>query len=276
MRRTLAVALVALTAGIGFAAAALGSSGDSRHPAAIGPPNGGGAGWRPSIKSAKRYAEHRAGDVSFAVIDLDGRLRAFHGSGTAPTASVIKVMFLTAYLRQRSVRHRHLRPADRRLLSPMIRRSDNVAATRVRDIVGRDAIERLARAARMRDFTYNETWGLSRTSARDQARFMYRLRRYIPKRHRRYARKLLSSIVPSQRWGIAKVKSKGWKLFFKGGWGTGTGRVDHQVALLQEHRRRIAVAILTQFDPSHSYGKRTLKGVAERLLRGLPRLPRRF
>src|SRR5436190_6957354 len=61
---------------------------------------------------------------------------------------------------------------------------------------------------------------------------------------------------------IAKVKSKGWKLFFKGGWGTGTGRVDHQVALLQEHRRRIAVAILTQFDPSHSYGKRTLKGVA--------------
>ena len=69
---------------------------------------------------------------------------------------------------------------------------------------------------------------------------------------------------------------KGWEFYFKGGWGTGTGRVDHQVAFLEEHGRRIAVAILTEFDPSHSYGKRTLKGVAERLLRGLPRLPRRF
>jgi Beta-lactamase enzyme family len=276
MRRTVAVALVALTAGIGFAAAALGSPAAPRQAAAIGPPNGGGAGWQPGIHRAKRYAKRRAGVVSFAVIDLDGRMRSFHASGTAPTASVIKVMFLTAYLRRSSVRHRRLHSADRRLLAPMIRRSDNVAATRVRDIVGRGAIERLARDAGMRDFTYNQVWGLSRTSARDQARFMYHLRRYIPKRHRRYARHLLSNIVPSQRWGIAEVKPKGWKLYFKGGWGTGTGRVDHQVAFLQEHGRRIAVAILTEFNPSHSYGKRTLKGVAERLLRGLPRLPRRF
>lgn len=270
------MALVTLTAGIGFAATAVGSPDAPRQPAAIGPPNGGGGGWQPGIHSAKRYAKRRAGEVSFAVIDLDGQMRSFHGSGTAPTASVIKVMFLTAYLRQPSVRHRGLRPADRRLLDPMIRRSDNVAATRVRDIVGREAIERVARDAGMRDFSYNQVWGLSRTSARDQVRFMYHLGRYIPKRHRRYARRLLSSIVPSQRWGIAEVKPEGWKLYFKGGWGTGTGRVDHQVAYLQEHGRRIAVAILTEFDPSHSYGKRTLKGVAARLLRGLPRLPRRF
>jgi hypothetical protein len=276
MRRTLAVALAVLTAGIGFSAAALGSSGAPRQPAAIGPPNGGGAGWQPGIHSAKRYAKRRAGEVSFAVIDLSGRMRSFHAGDTAPTASVIKVMFLTAYLRQRSVRHRRLRPADRRLLAPMIRRSDNVAATRVRDIVGRDAIERVARDAGMGDFSYNQVWGLSRTSARDQVRFMYHLGRYIPKRHRRYARHLLSSIVPSQRWGIAQVEPKGWKLYFKGGWGTATGRVDHQVAFLEEHGRRIAVAILTEFDPSHSYGQRTLQGVAARLLRGLPRLPRRF
>jgi hypothetical protein len=186
------------------------------------------------------------------------------------------VMFLAAYLRQASVRHRGLRRADRRLLDPMIRRSDSVAATRVRDIVGRNAIERVARDAGMRDFSYDQVWGLSRTSARDQVRFMYHLGRHIPRRHRRYARHLLSSIVPSQRWGIAEVEPKGWKLYFKGGWGSGTGRVDHQVAFLEEHGRRIAVAILSEFDPSHSYGKRTLKGVAARLLRGLPRLPRRF
>jgi len=228
------------------------------------------------MRSAQRYAHRRSGAVSFAVIDLDGRMRSFHGAGTAPAASVFKVMLLATYLRQGSVRHRRLHDSDRRLLGPMIRRSDNAAATRVRDIVGRGAIEGLAHDAHMRDFRYDQVWGLSRTSARDQARFMYRLGRYIPKRHWRYAKRLLSSIVGPQRWGIGHVRPKGWHLYFKGGWGSGTGRVDHQVAFLTRNRYRIAVAILTEFDPSHSYGKRTLKGVAKRLLRGLPRLPARF
>jgi lipopolysaccharide export LptBFGC system permease protein LptF len=84
----------------------------------------------------------------------------------------------------------------------------------------------------MRDFRYRAIWGLSRTSPRDQARFMYHLPSYIPGRHRAYALHLLARIVHSQRWGIGRVPHRGWKLYFKGGWGTGTGLVDHQVALL--------------------------------------------
>ena len=156
----------------------------------------------------------------------------------------------------------------------MIRVSDSVAATRVRDIVGVPAIERLADRARMRAFRYNPVWGLSRIDASDQARFMYHLGRYIPRRHRRYARRLLSTIVPSQRWGIGRVRPRGWKLYFKGGWATGTGRVDHQVALLERDGHRVSIAILTQFDPSHHYGKKTLQGVSRRLLRNLPPLQR--
>lgn len=57
----------------------------------------------------------------------------------------------------------------------------------------------------------------------------------------------------------------------QGGWGSGTGRVDHQVALLTRRRHRVSVAIFTQFDPDHAYGKRTLRGVASRLLAGLSR-----
>jgi hypothetical protein len=34
----------------------------------------------------------------------------------------------------------------------------------------------------------------------------------------------------------------------------------------------VALAMLTEFNPSHGYGTRTLEGLAERLLRGLPRL----
>jgi Beta-lactamase enzyme family len=262
MRRAIACVL---------ATAALGGSGIAL--AASGPPRGGGVGWQPDVAAARAYAKSRSGTISFAVIGLDHRMRAYHPAETAPAASVFKVMLLATYLRRSSVRHRELTSADKRLLGPMIRVSDSVAATRVRDIVGVPAIERLARDAGMKRFKYNTVWGLSRIDAVDQVRFMYHLMRFIPSRHRAYARFLLSHIVPSQSWGVGRVKPPGWKLYFKGGWATGTGRVDHQVAYLARHGHKVAIAILTQFDPSHLYGEETLKGISARLLRGLPRLP---
>lgn len=223
--------------------------------------------WHPHIAAARRYARHRAGEVSFATIDQRGSFRGYHVRETAPMASTFKVMLLASLLRKRG--DHPLSRRDRRLLAPMIRRSDSVAATTVRDMVGPRRIRRLARLARMRDFQYNPVWGLSRSSPRDEARFMYHLQRYIPRRHRAYARYLLSHVIRSQRWGIGRVVPRGWKLFLKGGWGSGTGLVDHQVALLKHGRKRIALAIFTQFNPDHAYGKQTLRGVAARLLAGL-------
>lgn len=186
-------------------------------------------------------------------------------------ASVFKVMLLVAYLRQPDVARRPLRGWERRLLVPMVRRSDDYAATRIRDLAGPGRIARLARRAGMRDFTYDPVWGMSRTSARDQARFMRSLGRFLPHRHRRWARWQLRKITPGQRWGVARARHPGWRLHFKGGWGSGSGAVDHQVALLRGRGRAISLAILTTSSPSHAYGKATLEGVAKRLLRGLPR-----
>src|SRR5205807_9720481 len=92
----------------------------------------------------------------------------------------------------------------------------------------------------------------------------------LVQRHRAYAMALLAGIVPSQRWGIGEVAPRGWKLYFKGGWGYGTGLLDHQVVLLVRGCVRISVAVLTMHDGSHAYGKDTLKGIFARLLRGLP------
>jgi Beta-lactamase enzyme family len=223
--------------------------------------------WHPHVAAARHYAQGRAGEVAFATIDQRGRFAGYRVRSTAPMASTFKVMLLAALLRKRN--HNPLSEGDRRLLRPMIRRSDNYAATTVRDMVGERRIRRLARVAGMRDFQYNPIWGLSRSSPRDQARFMYHLQRYVPGRHRAYARYLLSHVVGWQRWGIGRVVPPGWKLFLKGGWGSGTGLVDHQVALLKHRRKRVALAIFTQLDPDHAYGKRTLRGVAARLLRGL-------
>jgi hypothetical protein len=227
--------------------------------------------WRPDVKRARKYAKQRTGDVRFAVRDPRGKWRDFHGGRTSPMASTIKVMLLAAYLRRPSVRDRSLRGDERNLLGPMIRRSDNDAATRVRDIVGKNAIQRVARDGRMHRFRYSSIWGLSRASARDGASLMSRFEKVVPRRHEGYAKHLLASIVLSQRWGVARARPRGWKLFFKGGWGVGTGNVNHQIAFLQRHGTRVALAIHTEFSRSHAYGKKTLEGVASRLLRGLRR-----
>jgi hypothetical protein len=235
--------------------------------------------WDPGVVAARRYARSRPGDVSFAIVDLRSRLRGFRESRTAPAASTIKAMLLAAYLRQRSVRDRRLRADEKALLEPMIRASDNAAGSQVAALVG-EGVERLARVARMRDFqwVWEPGWlgGQSQISARDQARFFFRYSRYLPKRHRRFARRLLASIVPWQRWGIADVRPPGWHLYFKGGWGIeddGVGTVNHQVAFLTRGECRIAIAILTEHNPATATGAETQRGIAKRLLRGIRRAP---
>jgi len=58
-------------------------------------------------------------------------------------------------------------------------------------------------------------------------------------------------------------------VYFKGGWGSGSGAVDHQVALLTHGDIRLSVAVLTASNGSHATGKATLECVFRRLLRGL-------
>ena len=228
-----------------------------------------GRQWQPSVGAAANYASHRHGVIAFAV-RTPTRHWGWHATRVFPSASVLKAMLLVAYLDLPSVRARSLGPQDRALLAPMIRRSDNADAGRVLGIVGAARLRGLAYRAGMRRFTpVTGIWGLSRIDAADQARYFLRIDSLLAPRHRAYALKLLNTITPAQRWGIARVRPPGWRLYFKGGWGSGTGWVDHQVALLTRGDERVSVAILTFQDGSHAYGKETLRGIAARLLRGL-------
>ncbi len=181
---------------------------------------------------------------------------------------------MVALLRERGVRHDSLTSAEKHLLGPMIKRSDNAAATAIYNRVGERALYRLANEAQMKHFTTQPLWGLSTITPREQARFMYRLERFIPRRHRAYALHLLTRIVGSQRWGIPPVAPQGWHLHFKGGWsGAPSWRVN-QVMLLRRPPRRLSIAILTEEQPSQLYGERSIEGVAKRLLRRYNRATR--
>jgi len=224
-----------------------------------------GERWRPGVQGAREYASNRAGTVSFAV-RTRRHLYGHDSRMTMSSASVVKAMLMVTYLNRKGVRDRKLNGADHALLAPMVTRSGNVAASRVRDIVGNGALEHLAGRVGMRDFATAAIWGATQITAADQTKLFLEIERYVVRRHRDTALRLLSSIVPRQRWGVARVIPRGWAFYFKGGW---TSAVQHQVGLLRRGDRRIAIAVLTTGSPSASYGRETERGVALRLLRDL-------
>lgn len=222
--------------------------------------------WRPHVREAEAYASKRAGEVSFAV-RTGHHLYGYKSRRTMSSASVVKAMLMVTYLNSDGVRDRKLNGADLALLEPMITRSDNEAANQVYGIVGSEGLYHLARRVGMRNFSTMPQWGGSQITAADQTRFFLRIERYVVRRHRDTALRLLSSIVPEQRWGVARVIPRGWAFYFKGGW---TSVVQNQVGLLRRADRRVAIAVLT-YGSSTAYGRETERGVALRLLRGLRR-----
>jgi zinc D-Ala-D-Ala dipeptidase len=219
------------------------------------------------LAQARHYIAKRRCICSFAVIDTRGRLRGFVPHRVYVSASVVKAMLLVSYLRK--LGHRAPNAAERAALGPMIRKSDNRSATAVYRRVGDAALRGLAQRAGMRRFSIAGFWANAHFSAEDQARFMRRFDRLVPRRNRAYARGLLASVVRRQRWGFSRFSLRhGWATFFKGGWRrTGRGQLVHEVAMFQRGRRRFSLAVLTDGNPTQAYGRRTLRGVAKRLFR---------
>jgi hypothetical protein len=218
------------------------------------------------VDAARHFARTRAGDVAFAVLDVHGEhVRGLQRTTHFRSASVVKAMMMVSVLRQAA--RRRLTHTERKRLWPMITRSDNAAASAIFADIGKRGLRRIARVAGMRKFTpAGPVWGLSQITADDQVRFFMHIDELVPARHRHYARKLLSSIVKGQRWGIAPVARRGGlKIFFKGGFVPG---ITHQVALLEDRAtgERIALAVLTRNSPSMAYGEKTVEGIAARVL----------
>jgi hypothetical protein len=225
--------------------------------------------WRPDIAGATGYARGRTGDIAFAVRTAH-RFEGYRADHQEWSASVVKAMLLVAYLDRPSVSGRALSPGERAVLGPMIRASNNDDAQQIFDTVGQSGLSALARRVGMTHFATNPVWGETQITPRDQTRFFLGIDGFVAARHRSYAMRLLRSVIPSQRWGVGELAPAGWRLYFKGGWGYGTGLEDHQVALLVRGCARVSIAVLTMYDGSHAYGKQTLKGIFARLLRGFP------
>ena len=214
-----------------------------------------------SIVEAERFAAHRLGGVSFAVMRTDGRIRGLHANHREPSASVVKAMLLAAYLRS----GRPLTPAIRATLARMIQVSDNGAAHRIYDIVGAAGLRGVGRAVGMTRLKIDRWLFDTGITAADQVRLFFNLGDAVGTRRLVYAKRLLRSIVGYQSWGIPfAARPKGWRVWFKGGW---RGDLTHQSAQLIRGRIKIAISVLTTGNPSMAYAEGTIAGIARRLIR---------
>lgn len=219
------------------------------------------------VTRARVFASSRSGAVSFAVVDTSGRIRCYRCHVRYVSASVVKAMLLVAYLNRLAEDHEPLTSSHYAILAAMIGVSDNSSATDIYRRVGDARLYRLANRANMSGFDVSGDWGTAKITAADQARFFSRIGELTPAGYRGYVRKLLSSVVPAQAWGIPEVSRPKWKTFFKGGWRETTrGNLVHQVARLERGRLSVTIAVLTDGNPGDAYGRATIRGVAARLL----------
>jgi D-alanyl-D-alanine dipeptidase len=222
------------------------------------------------LRAVQRWLRSRGATTSWALIDSWGRMHRFAPDRLYVSASLVKAMLLVAYLR--GIGNRAPDAGERASLGPMITESSNDAADAIYYRVGDAALHRLARLVGMRSFSVAGYWGNAQLAAEDQVRFFRRIDRLVPRASREYARGLLSSIVSYQRWGFSRYSlAAGFSTFFKGGWrGTDAGALVHEAALFERGRTRIAMAVLSDGNPSHEYGAETLRGVARRIFRPKP------
>jgi hypothetical protein len=217
-----------------------------------------------AVAAAREWIRDRDGDVAFAVIDSNGETAGgYREHEPFQLASLAKAVLLVATLRADPTPD----AATQATLTSMVTESDNDAAYTIFGRVGAKGMKAVARAADMEDYHQGAGWVDTRASAADEARLFSQLESLVPAAGRRLARDLLSGVTPMQRWGIpAAAGPEGWTSYFKGGWLGMDNKLMVQAAWLEKGKKSWALAVMTDENPTRSYGWDTEKGVTGLLL----------
>ena len=202
---------------------------------------------------------------SWSLIDSWGRLHGFAPHRVYVSASLVKAMLLTSYLR--GIGNRMPDAAERAVLGPMITVSSNDAADTIYYRVGDAALYRLAKAAGMKSFSVAGYWANAHFSAEDQARFFNRIDRLIPKALARLRARppVLDRLLPAL--GLLALRRRGgFQDLLQGRLARHRpGPARARGGAVRARRTRFSMAVLTDGNPSHEYGTETLRGVAQRV-----------
>jgi beta-lactamase class A len=168
-----------------------------------------------------------AGSPEFSVAVLDkktGQKYAYRGTVKYDTASIVKAQILACMLLHDQDGDHDPTSGEMALAKPMIRLSDNNAATALfQHVGGRTAVGRCNKRLGLTQTVVNSSWGLTRTTADDQIRLLSELVDTSGPLHadsRKTAFTLMSTVSSAQDWGVPSIAAAGETATVKNGWDT--------------------------------------------------------
>jgi len=219
----------------------------------------------------------RSSSVGLAVYDrVSGLTCKFHPHWHFDSASVVKVTILSALLRKLQQEHRGLTAQQKELATEMITVSDNNAASTLWAETGRPSLQHFLDLAGM-----NETqlgpggyWGLTQITAHDELTLLELLTLTNPvlsNASRNYVLGLMARVIPSERWGVPAGAPADVTVHVKNGWlpqPTHGWRIN-SIGSFSGHGRDYMIVVLSQDNPTMTYGVNTVQAIAEVINRAL-------
>jgi hypothetical protein len=222
----------------------------------------------------------RRGRVSAVAVAVDapavGLTCSLNGSRHFDSASVVKVTILGALLRKALEQNRFLTDTESNRLRAMITRSDNAAASALWAELGHGSLQHFLNLAGMTHTILGPggVWGLTQITAPDEIlllRLLLRPNAVLSPNSRSFALRLMAQVIPSQRWGVPAGAPTSLTAHVKNGWlprATHGWRI-HSIGCFTGHGGGYSIAVLTQDNPSMSYGITTVQAIARVINRDL-------
>jgi hypothetical protein len=188
----------------------------------------------------------------------------------------VKVTILGAILRQALDQHRFLTNTEAAWLRAMITRSDNAAASALWAELGHASLQHFLNLAGMTHTILGPggLWGLTQITAPDEILLLRLLlfpNAVLSPNSRSYALRLMSQVIPSQRWGVPAGAPTSLTVHVKNGWlprATHGWRI-HSIGCFTGHGGGYSIVVLTEDNPSMLYGITTVQAIARVINRDL-------
>lgn len=185
------------------------------------------------------------------------------------SASAVKVTILGALLRQALDQHRALTSKEATEARAMITRSDNSAASALWAELGHSYLQHFLNLAGMKQTVLGPDgyWGLTQITAFDQIKLLRLLlgpNSVLDASSRAYALRLMAQVIPSQRWGVPAGAPTSLTVHVKNGWlprATHGWRIN-SIGCFTGPGGGYSIVVLTQDNPTMSYGIRTIEAIA--------------
>ncbi|GAA2608336.1 serine hydrolase [Paractinoplanes durhamensis] len=247
-------------------------------PASSSPSAAATTDWAAQSKKLNAALAKVPGSFSVAVLDKKtGKKYAYRGTVSFDTASIVKAQILACMLLHDQTAGHAPTASEMALAKPMIRLSDNNAASSLfQHVGGRSGVGACNRKLGLTHTTVNSAWGLTKTTANDQTRLLSEFvdtAGPLNSASRKTIFELMSTVSSAQDWGVPSVAKSGETATVKNGWDTRSADgglwAVNTIGRLTDDDVNVSIAVLSHDNKSMQAGITLVQKVAKQTRQSL-------